>query len=96
MGLGDGTGRKDLCGWPSTRARLSFQGDSALRYRRSNMKYLQSGLHRDEPIHLLATSEFPPPARISEPAKTLLVVDDDRMVRGLETQILRLQGYTVL
>ncbi|MGD0263009.1 MAG: response regulator [Verrucomicrobiota bacterium] len=60
------------------------------------MKYLQSGLHRDEPIHLLATSEFPPPARISEPAKTLLVVDDDRMVRGLETQILRLQGYTVL
>ena len=39
---------------------------------------------------------FPPPARISEPTKTLLVVDDDPMVRDMETQILRLQGYTVL
>jgi CheY-like chemotaxis protein len=33
---------------------------------------------------------------MSEPAKTLLVVDDDPLVRDLETQILRLQGYTVL
>jgi DNA-binding NtrC family response regulator len=30
------------------------------------------------------------------PAKTLLVVDDDPLVRGLETEVLRLQGYTVL
>ena len=36
------------------------------------------------------------PARISDPPKTLLVVDDDAMVRDVETQILRLQGYTVL
>ena len=41
-------------------------------------------------------SAFPVPARISEPPKTLLVVDDDPMVRDVETQILRLQGYTVL
>ena len=42
------------------------------------------------------TSPIPAPARISEPPKTLLVVDDDPMVRDMETQILRLQGYTVL
>ena len=60
------------------------------------MKALQSDLHRNEPVHSLATSEFPPPARISEPARTLLVVDDDAMVRRVETEILRLQGYTVL
>jgi DNA-binding NtrC family response regulator len=44
----------------------------------------------------LATSEFPFPATIPAPPKTVLVVDDDAMVRDLETQILRLQGYTVL
>ena len=60
------------------------------------MKYLQYGLHGNEPVHSPATSAFPPPARISEPPKTLLVVDDDPMVRDVETQILRLQGYTVL
>jgi DNA-binding response OmpR family regulator len=36
------------------------------------------------------------PASISEPTKTLLVVDDEPMLRDVETQILRLQGYTVL
>jgi DNA-binding response OmpR family regulator len=35
-------------------------------------------------------------ASISDPAETLLVVDDDPMMRDMETQILRLQGYTVL
>ena len=67
------------------------------------MKSFQSDLQRKAPIlhrnassHSLAASEFPPPARISEPARTLLVVDDDVMVRSVETQILRLQGYTVL
>src|ERR1022692_4885619 len=60
------------------------------------MKSVQSARHRNEPVDSLATSEFPPPARISEPARTLLVVDDDTMVRDLETQVLRLQGYTVL
>ncbi len=61
------------------------------------MTSVQSDLHRDNPVHSLATiSASPPPARISEPTKTVLVVDDDPMVRDLETQILRLQGYTVL
>ena len=60
------------------------------------MKSVQSNLHRNSPIHSLANSEFPPPARISEPPRTVLVVDDDAMVRSVETQILRLQGYTVL
>ncbi len=33
---------------------------------------------------------------MSEPPKTLLVVDDDPWFRNLETQFLRLEGYTVL
>jgi CheY-like chemotaxis protein len=44
----------------------------------------------------LASSEFPAPARISEPPKTVLVVDDDPMVRDVETEVLRVQGYNVL
>jgi DNA-binding response OmpR family regulator len=61
------------------------------------MKSIQSDLQRNEPIHSLAAiSAFPPLARISEPARTLLVVDDDPMLRDVETQLLRLQGYTVL
>ena len=39
---------------------------------------------------------FPSSARICSPAETLLVVDDDSMVRDLEAQILRLHGYTVV
>ena len=61
------------------------------------MKSLQSDLHRDNPTHSLAeVPVFPPLARISEPARTLLVVDDNPLLRDVETQILRLQGYTVL
>jgi len=61
------------------------------------MKSLRSHPHRNEPIQSLATiSVFPAPAIISEPARTLLVVDDDPMLRDVETQLLRLQGYTVL
>ena len=61
------------------------------------MKSLQSDLRRKKPIYSLATiPALPPPARIAEPARTLLVVDDDRMVRDVETQILCLHGYTVL
>lgn len=60
------------------------------------MKYLQWSPPPNEPAHLPTTAESPSPARISEPTKTLLVVDDDPMVRDLETQVLRLQGYTVL
>ena len=61
------------------------------------MKSLQSDLRRKKPIYSLATiPALPPPARIAEPARTLLVVDDDPMVRDVETQILCLHGYTVL
>src|ERR1035437_1045382 len=60
------------------------------------MSSSRSALRRREPIRSLPTSESPPPVRISEPPKTLLVVDDDPMVREVEIQILRLQGYTVL
>lgn len=57
-----------------------------------------------KPCHLNPTqsdsicsrSTYPSPAKISDPPRTLLVVDDDPMVRDLEAQVLRLQGYTVL
>jgi len=61
------------------------------------MKSLLSHLRRNEPIQSLATiSAFPSPAIISEPARTLLVVDDDPLLRDVETQLLRLQGFKVL
>ena len=60
------------------------------------MKSIQSNLHRNYPIHSLAAAAAPSPARISEPPKTLLVVDDDRTVRDVETEVLRVQGYKVL
>ena len=60
------------------------------------MKSSPSALRPSEPIPLLATSAFPRPERISEPVRTVLVVDDDAMVRDLEAQVLRLQGYQVL
>ena len=60
------------------------------------MKPRHAGLHRNGPVHSLVTPAFPSSARVSEPAKTLLVVDDDPMIRDMESQVLRLQGYTVL
>jgi len=60
------------------------------------MKHLQHSEHRIKPVPSLATSESLSPAAISEPPKTVLVVDDERIVREVETQVLRLQGYTVL
>ena len=60
------------------------------------MKSIQSNLHRNYPIHSLAAAASPSPARISEPPKTLLVVDDDPTVRDVETEVLRVQGYKVL
>jgi DNA-binding NtrC family response regulator len=60
------------------------------------MKTHQSNLMRSDSSHSRATSAFPSSAKISEPVETLLVVDDDPMVRDVETKILRLQGYTVL
>lgn len=43
-----------------------------------------------------SSSAFPSPAKISEPARTLLVVDDDPTIRDLATQVLSQEGYTVL
>jgi two-component system cell cycle sensor histidine kinase/response regulator CckA len=60
------------------------------------MKSIQSDPHRNDPIHSLATAAFPSPAAISEPPKTVLVVDDEPVVRELETEVLRVQGYKVL
>jgi DNA-binding NtrC family response regulator len=60
------------------------------------MKSLQSGQPGNERVQSLAASAFPSPAEVSESPKTVLVVDDEPMVRELETQILRVQGYKVL
>ena len=60
------------------------------------MKYLQNNLEDTEPVLSLAALEYPIPAEVTEPPKTVLVVDDDPMVRDLETQVLRVQGYKVL
>ena len=60
------------------------------------MKSVQSALRWQDPATSPATPAFPPPARMPESARTLLVVDDDPLVRQVETEILRLQGYTVL
>jgi len=47
-------------------------------------------------IYSLPKSAFPSPTDISDPARTLLVVDDDAEVRRLLTEILSSQGYQVL
>ena len=60
------------------------------------MKAFHSDKAKSDLTYSEPPSESPSPAKISEPAKTLLVVDDDPMVRDLQSQILRLQGYTVL
>src|SRR5690348_3612565 len=52
-----------------------------------------------DPTHgdsIPSRATYPSPAKISDPPKTLLVVDDDSMIRDLEAQVLRLQGYAVL
>jgi two-component system, cell cycle sensor histidine kinase and response regulator CckA len=54
-------------------------------------KLMPSNSSQSEP-----PSAFSVPARISGPSKTLLVVDDEPLVREVETEILRWQGYTVL
>ena len=60
------------------------------------MESSQSAPHRKDPMYSPEGSAFPFVARITEPAKTLLVVDDDPMVRDVQTQLLRQQGYKVL
>lgn len=39
---------------------------------------------------------FPDTSKASEPVETVLVVDDDPILRDLESRVLRLGGYTVL
>ena len=60
------------------------------------MKAIQSDLPGNDPTQSLAIAAFPSSTRISDPTKTLLIVDDDPTVRDLQAQILREQGYTVL
>jgi DNA-binding NtrC family response regulator len=60
------------------------------------MKAPKSDPRRNHPVYSPAGSAVPLAAKISEPPKTLLVVDDDPMVRNMETQVLRMHGYTVL
>ena len=60
------------------------------------MERRQSDQPQNEQIPSPGRSESPPPARISVPSKTVLVVDDEAMVRDLLTEVLRLQGYNVL
>lgn len=60
------------------------------------MKTRQSNPMRSESSHSEPPSAVPSSVKISDPAKTLLVVDDDALIRDCETQMLRLQGYTVL
>jgi DNA-binding response OmpR family regulator len=57
----------------------------------NHTRLMPSNSSQSEPPSALSV-----PARISGPSKTLLVVDDEPLVRDVETQILRLQGYTVL
>jgi DNA-binding response OmpR family regulator len=52
---------------------------------------MQSDLIQSRPA-----SAFPSSETVSHPAETLLLVDDEPMVRDVEAQILRQQGYKVL
>src|SRR5690242_1622602 len=65
------------------------------------MKANVKAFHSDQAKSDLVDWEAPPSAspvseKRSVPAKTLLVVDDDPLVRDLQSQVLRLEGYTVL
>jgi two-component system, cell cycle sensor histidine kinase and response regulator CckA len=60
------------------------------------MKAIHSHQREPDLSHSRPTAAFPTSAKILDPDETLLLVDDDPMVRDLETQILSLQGYTVL
>jgi len=52
---------------------------------------MQTDLSQSQPA-----SAFPSSATQSHQAETLLLVDDEPMVRDVEAQILRQQGYTVI
>jgi CheY-like chemotaxis protein len=63
---------------------------------KANIKALLSDQAKSDLTNLEPPSESASPEKISDPAKTLLVVDDDPLVRDMQSQVLRLQGYTVL
>ena len=52
---------------------------------------MQNNSSQSQPTSASTTSR-----KLSGPAETLLVVDDEPMVRDLEAQILRMNGYMVL
>jgi DNA-binding NtrC family response regulator len=60
------------------------------------MKAVRSDQPVSDQTYSNSPCAFPSSAAMPDPTKTLLVVDDDRTVRDLESQMLRLQGYTVL
>lgn len=60
------------------------------------MKAFDSDAPDSESIYSPPKSAFPSPTDISDPARTLLVVDDDDVIRQLLTEILSGQGYQVL
>jgi CheY-like chemotaxis protein len=63
---------------------------------RSNIKASHPGQSERDSEYSASTRATAVSVRISDPARTLLVVDDDPMFRKLESRILRLEGYTVL
>jgi DNA-binding NtrC family response regulator len=63
---------------------------------KANMKAFHSDQSKSDSTYSEPPSAFPSPVEIADPARTLLVVDDDPMVRDLEAQLLGLQGYKVL
>jgi len=60
------------------------------------MKALDSDAPDSGSIYSPPESAFPSPTAISDPARTLLVVDDDADVRRVLAQTLSSQGYQVL
>jgi DNA-binding NtrC family response regulator len=60
------------------------------------MIHFQSALRRAEPMSALTALAIPSPERLPEPPKTVLVVDDDPMVRELDVAMLGRHGYNVL
>ena len=59
------------------------------------MKSSQSDWHRN-PAHSPSARGFPFSTKLADPGETLLVVDDDEMIRDFESRVLRLEGYNVL
>jgi two-component system, cell cycle response regulator CpdR len=63
---------------------------------KTNMKPFDSNAPEGGTMYSPPKSAFPSPTEITEPARTLLVVEDDPVVRLLLTQGLSRQGFQVL